>query len=480
MNQKRLANNFLALFGAQVVGQLAGLVTVAWLARALQPEAFGMVGFGVALLSYFGLFVIFGTDKLIMREIARDPATTSELLPKLIGLRIGLLVFAAAVYLGVIELIEQPGIVKTVMRIQVVGLVAAAVGLDFVYQGLQRMRIIGVRQVVSSALVLVFTVLLIRSADDVVVAAAIPHVVLLVTGLWLAWRIQRDVGGIAVAIDIKAWTGMLRRSSPMAVTAVMATVYLNIDIVMLGFMDTTEAVGLYAGAARIYAIAGIIGGLLVTTFLPSLSAAFGTRDAMQAQYREFALATLLLGLPAVVFLGGFAPDVVRLLLGDGFLDASTALVLLMIAGGLNYVNQIGGATLLAWNREQSQMYAQGSGAISNVLLNLILIPRYGIVGAAAATIASETIVMVLQIARARSLFGVTPFKPLCAVLAATASALLAVYAVQYFAGGALAFEAAFARLAVCAALFTIVYGAIVWASGLADPRRLWRLFAHRG
>lgn len=480
MNQKKLANNFLALFGAQVIGQLAGLVTVAWLARALQPEAFGMVGFGVALLSYFGLFVVFGTDKLIMRDIARDPAATPTLLPKLIGLRIGLLVLAAAIYLGVIEMIDQPDIVKTVMRVQVIGLIAAAIGLDFVYQGLQRMRIIGVRQIASSALVLVLTVLLVGSSDDVVIAAAVPHVALLLTGLWLAWRIRQDVGGIAVSVDVAAWSGMLRRASPMAVTAVMATVYLNIDIVMLGFMETPEAVGLYAGAARIYAIAGIIGGLLVTTFLPSLSAAFGARDAMQAHYREFAMATLLLGLPAVVFLGGFAPDVVRLLLGDGFLDASTALVLLMIAGALNYVNQIGGATLLAWNREQSQMYAQGSGAVSNVILNLILIPRYGILGAAAATIASEAIVMVLQTIRARSLFGVTPFKPLFAVMIASGAALLAVMAAQHFAGGILKFDGAAAQIAVNALLFGSAYGAIVWATGLADPRRLWRMIASRG
>tara|TARA_R110000787_G_scaffold61837_2_gene139893 strand:- start:142 stop:1581 length:1440 start_codon:yes stop_codon:yes gene_type:complete len=475
MNSRRLAGNFLALFGAQVVAQLAGLVTVAWLARALQPEAFGIVGFGAALLSYFGLAVVFGTDRLIMREIARDAAATATLLPRLIGLRIALLVVAAALYLLVIELIDQPGPVKTVMRVQVLGLAAAAISLDFVYQGLQRMSVIGWRQVLSSVLVLGLSVAFVRSADDVVAAAAIPHAALLLTGIWLAWRVQRDTGAVSVSVDLSAWGDLLRRASPMAVTAVMATVYLNIDVVMLGFMDSQTAVGLYAGAGRIYAIAGVIGSLLVATFLPSLAAAFGASDDMRRQYRDFALAMLLLGVPVVAVVGGFAPAVIAVLLGEGFAGASTALVLLMAAAGLNYANQIGGAALISWNREKTLMYSQGSGAVSNVALNLILIPRYGLLGAAAATIASEAIVLAIQMARTRALFGVTPLRPMLQVWTAAGAALLVVWAAGRLSGGGLGFDSAALQLAVNGGLFCALYASILWASGVADPRRLWRL-----
>lgn len=479
MTQKTPAGNFIALFAAQIVAQLAGLVTTAWLARALQPEAFGIVGFGAAVLSYFGLFVVFGTDKLVMREIARDPEAAARELPRLVGLRIALLLVAAAAYLTVVELIGQPDLVKTVMRIQALGLVASAISLDFVYQGLQRMRVIAVRQAASSVLALTLTVLLVRSEASVLIAAAIPNAVLILTGAWLAWRVQKTTGALAVSIDIPAWRAMLRRALPMAVTAAMAAIYLNIDIIMLGFMDTQRTVGLYSGAGRLYAISVVVGGLLVAAFLPSLAATFGDGDGMRTRFREFAFAMLYLGMPLVAAMGVFSPAAVRLLLGDGFAAAAPAVSLLMVAAGLNYANQMASATLLSWYRETAQMYAQGIGAGLNVGLNLVLIPRYGMIGAAAATVASEAAVFAIQTLRLWTGFRITLFRPLLQTASVAVAAILAVWGLGRLSGG-LDFASPVLHLTVNGGLFAVFYVGFLWASGIADPRRIGTLFAaHR-
>ena len=473
MTQHTLARNFFALFGAQAVAQIAGLFTTALLARALQPEAFGIVGFGAALLSYFGLFVVFGTDKLVMREIARDPESASHRLSRLVGLRIVLLGLAAAAYLLVIELIDQPALVKNVMRVQVLGLVASAISLDFVYQGLQRMRIIGLRQAISSALVLVLTAALVDTPGDILFAAAIPHAVLIVTGAWLAWRARADVGGFAIAVDLPAWGALMRRAAPMAITAVMATVYLNIDIVMLGFLDSQRAVGLYAGAGRLYAIVCVVGGLLVAAFLPTLATLYGRSEAMRAQYRTFALTMLFVGLPAAAIVAGFAPAAIRLLLGVAFADAATVLVILMAAAALNYANQVGTATLLSWNRERAQMYVQVAGAVLNVGLNVVLIPVYGLIGAAVATVASEAAVCIALNVRTGALFGVTVWRPLIALGCAAIAALGAVRGIDWLSGGLLSFDSALLELAVNAGLVGALYVLIAWRAGIVDPRQVW-------
>ncbi|MEX2453081.1 MAG: oligosaccharide flippase family protein [Rhodospirillaceae bacterium] len=472
MADSRTLHNFIALFGAQAVAMAAGLVTTAWLARALQPEAFGIVGFGSALLSYFAIFILFGTDRNGKRDIARDPASIRTVLPRILGLRMALLLAGAAAFLLVVEALDQPDRVKTVMRLQTLGLVATAAGLDFVFQGLQRMRMIGFRQAASSVLVLVAALLLVRAPGDLYIAAVVPHAALLLTALWMAWRIGRETGGLAVGVDPPAWWAVMRRAAPMAVTAATATVYLTADILMLGFLDTAHAVGLYVGAARIYAIAGIVSGLLVAVFLPSLSALFGNAEGMRREYRGFASTMLFLGLPIVATAGCFAGPVIRILLGDGFLGAQAALAVLMAAAGVGILNQIGCAALLSWNGEKRQMYAQGAGAALNVLLNLLLIPAFGIVGAAAASVASELLVAALVVSACAVRYGVTPLRPLFGLGACAAAAFGSVLTLDALGGGLLTFASPLATLAAGGGLACVVYAGLAWTAGLADPRRI--------
>ena len=479
VNGSRIARNFLALSAAQGVAMLTGLFTTAWLARALQPEAFGVVGFGAAFLSYFLIVVVFGTDRLAMREMARDPDGIPGLLPRLIGLRIALLFAAALAYFLVIEVIDQPDRVKNVMRIQALGLAAAAMSLDFVYQALERMHVIGLRQAASSVLVLAATLALIDGPEDVLIAAAIPHAVLICTAVWLGFRIQRDTKAIAVSFDFRAWGSLLRRSFPMAVILAMATVYLTIDILMLGFMDTAHAVGLYTGAARIYAIVGVLGGLLVAVFLPALSAAFGTADRMQAVYREFAFFMLFLALPAVAAAGCFPSELVRVVLGEGFLAVAVTLSVLMGAAGINLLNQINAASLLSWNREKAQMYTQGAGAALNVALNLVLIPHYGILGAAAASVVSELVACTVMVGLIGRGYAAALLRPVLGLGLCAGFAFGAVLAADALTGGALTPTSSAAGFAIKAGIACLLYGGAAWMTGLVDPARMWRLALRR-
>lgn len=478
MAGSRTVQNFVALFGAQAFGMATGLISTAWLARALQPEAFGIVGFGAALLSYVSILVVFGTDRVGMRDIAREPGSLRTVVSRIVGLRFVLLALGAAIFLGVVEAIDQPDRVKNVMRLQTLGLVAAAASLDFVYQAIQRMRIIGLRQAASSLLVLVATLLLIRTPDDLYIAAVIPHAALICTAIWMGWRLASDTGGFGVAVEPGEWLRITRMSAPLAVTAATTTVYLTADILMLGFFETAHVVGLYVGAVRVYTIAGIVAGLLVTVFLPSLTSLFGDRARMASEYGAFARSMIFVGLPIVAVGGCFAGPVIAILLGAAFAEAETALVVLMLASGINMVNQIGCAALISWNGETRQMYLQGGGAVLNVLLNLILIPMFGMVGAAAASVLSELAVAILLIGTCLARYGVSPLRPLAG---------LGLCAVVAF-GGVLALNAASSALEFSSPVLTLIVGASVACLGYAllalatrqiDPARLRAAVARR-
>ena len=99
----RILDNFLALFAAQSVAVMAGLVSTAFLARTLEPAAYGILGFGTAVISYFGLLTVLGTDFYAMREIARDPDRARPLVAQILGLRLVLVALASILFLLVLS-----------------------------------------------------------------------------------------------------------------------------------------------------------------------------------------------------------------------------------------------------------------------------------------------------------------------------------------------------------------------------------------
>ena len=103
-----------------------GFVSTAWLARMLGPEAYGILGFGTAFVSYFALAVVFGTDLYGTREIASSPEKMPALLSRILGARLILLLLVGVIYIGVISGIDRPRDVIIVMFIQILGLLSAA------------------------------------------------------------------------------------------------------------------------------------------------------------------------------------------------------------------------------------------------------------------------------------------------------------------------------------------------------------------
>ena len=175
----------------------AGFVSTAWLAHMLGPEAYGIIGFGAAFVSYFALVVVFGTDHFGTREIASEPEKTEALVSRILGARLVLLLVVGVAYLGVISAIDRPRDVSIVMAIQLLGLLSAAATVDFLFQGKQQMGPIALRQ---GAAALAAVLLLVGGPDDVFAAAAIPFTAMLISALALSWFAHRRVAPLRVSL----------------------------------------------------------------------------------------------------------------------------------------------------------------------------------------------------------------------------------------------------------------------------------------
>jgi O-antigen/teichoic acid export membrane protein len=418
----RILDNISALAIAQIVAMAAGFFSTAWVARLLGPEGYGIIGFGVAFTSFFGLMVVLGTDYYGSREIAQNPDKAQALAAKIIGLRFVLATVTLTIYFTIIYFIDRSQPVKIVMIIQAIGTVFIVIAIDFIFEGRQRMRAVAVRLGGTSVLSLVCILLFVRGSEDVYIAAAIPVLATAIGTIWLFGLAHKEIVPLRISFNRSALTTVFKDCAPIAIAGFMGALFLNIDIVMLGFLRSEAETGLYTGMARLYILVFALGNLVTVAFRPAIAAAFPDSGAMVRQYGANMTIVVLFGFPIVAGVIAFPGEIVELSFGAGFAAAADALVILQIAGMFGYIGIAAVAALIAWHDQLAQMWCHAAVAVLNIVLNIFLIPKYGIEGAAWATLIAQLVMLLSLTGRLQLKFSVGVWRPVlilipCAALA---------------------------------------------------------------
>lgn len=400
---------------------LSGIGSTVWLARHLGPESFGLLGFGVALLTYFFVLSNLGTDTLATRDIARDRTTVADVTSRTLGLRLFLATIAYVLFAGLVLLIRDDPQSRMVLLTQGTALFAMAITVEFMYQGIERMGVNALRQVVQAVLILIGAMLLVKSSEDVGVAAFLTPATALITAIGLLLFTRREFPDIRIAFVIRQWPARLRSASPFALTTLMHSVLLSFDVVMIGFLLDDAAVGLYAVALKLALLVMIPAGMLSSAWYPVLARSFGNPFDMQREGDTYARFIFAFGVPAAAIGAVFAPWAVTGLFGSQYIEAGAIASLLMVVTGLMHLHFALGSVLPAWNRERAHAGTYVLGAIVNVAANLILIPQYGGFGAAVASLISYAVITLAAAILYRQTAEALPWR---ALIAATVAVIL--------------------------------------------------------
>jgi len=388
--------NVSALAAGQMIAMALGFVTHAILARAVGPADYGVLGFAVAVMSYFGIAASLGTDTWATREIASRRSDVRRIAETILSLRLLLSALSIAGVVIFLAIWRPDTLVVQIVLIQAASLIVAALTLDFSFQGLERLDAVARRQVLSAIIALAGIAALVGLGHGIVAASAMLQMAALISALVMFWEFSRSAGiprlGSAALAE---WRRILREATPLAITVVVVNVYLYIDIVMLGFLRPGTEVGHYVAATRVLTIGLIVASILRTAILPVLSRLQSSPTERHAVGSHHARIVATAG--GLAAMGGFvlAPEILEIIFGAEFREAASALRILMI--GLLFMSavEVFHTQLVAWRLQTQQMWIMIAGAIFNIVLNLFLIPRHGIEGAAAATLVSTILILCL-------------------------------------------------------------------------------------
>jgi len=390
-----IMKNVISLGSGEFIAKVLGFATTIYLGRMLGSAGFGIIGFTTAVLAYLTLLVNPGLDTIGIRSIAAEPERAPRTVSAILTARTILLLPAALLFLIILLLSSFPAEVRSVYLAFGLLLLLQPLTLDFYFVGTERMGIVAARKSVQAALYLAAIVLLVSGPSDLVI---VPLVLVLASLLSLVLQpvfLREPILRFDRA-TFQAVPDVLRAALLVGSSQLLILLYLQIDLVMCGYLLPAEQVGFYTAAQRIIAAVTLLPLILLQAWMPELSRA---SDAQQRRdvLRRFARVMIVPGI--VIAAGGafFAPTVLSIVFGNSYLDGSTALRILFLSAGFVFVNMALANPLLAWKRDREYLFIVLSGAVLNLALNAMLIPMAGIAGAAWATAAAEALVLLLAL-----------------------------------------------------------------------------------
>jgi len=377
---------------AEIVGKLASLVLFAVLARAVGTSGLGTFVFALAWAAISVEPVGLGVDRYLLRRIAKQRDVLGDYLFNALGLKIARALPLIAASMVLIHVLDHGSQTRQAVYVLTFASLLESVTrtLVSVFNAFERGGLIATAIVVQriSAATLGIAAL---AAGLGVVAVCVAYLIGVMLRLALALRqLRRHIGVPAPAFPRETRAELRSRSAPFAVQDIFQLVLGKVDVVLLSFMASDSAVGIYGAAYRLFEATTF----LTTSMVGAFSAQYtylgrDTSPTVRAVYRRSLKLSLTALVPCAVAFAVLAIPLCRLFFGAGFTDAAEPLRILAPVVVLYGPVVLSTSLIVSRRSPMAIVPAIGGIAALNVALNLALIPAYEYTGAAVAMLVSE-------------------------------------------------------------------------------------------
>jgi O-antigen/teichoic acid export membrane protein len=438
--RQTVAKNTFWLFVSEGIGRVLKMVLVIYAARILGTEGWGLFSYVLSLGSLLMIFSDIGLSGLITREIAQKKEGYKTFIATALFIKSCLLLISTALIVWIAPSISHIPLANHLFPLIALTLCIDAVR-DFILSintAFEKME----RDMITKStmhLILVAVGIGLLNVYPIPESVGVAYVIGSTVGCVIAYfTVRRDLRGLFNRIDTSSIGMVLATTWPFALITLISTIMANTDIYLLSIWRNASDIGLYASAQRIQQFIFIIPVMIATAVFPLLSRLANTDTARFTAIFE-RIATLIMTLALPIAIGGvlLAQQLVALIFGNAFSGAVPILQLLLITLIASFPLILFSNSIFAYNKQRNIATAYFSGVIANIILNIVLIPRFGAVGSAVATLISTTIVTCFIWIRLRSIihFNIVP-KLWRAAIAVSAMAgcmvLLIHYAIPLF------------------------------------------------
>jgi O-antigen/teichoic acid export membrane protein len=376
--------------------------------RALGPSQYGDFVLVISVVGLAGLLSEFGLPKLAVREISRDTGARDDIVGTVTVTRLALSVLSIVVVQVVLFAFQASAAVRIAALVagaQFVGEALLSVVVVF-HVALRQQHEAFVRLAANVVKLTVVLVLVAHGAGLVPLVGATTAQVLIAAAL--AWVIARRRYAVRLRWDRSRVTSMLKASLPVGPAMLIGVLYLKLDALMVWWFGSRGDVGVYGAAYQPVEYLFLASAVVVQVLFPLLARAHGDPATFTRVYRRGTDLLLVVVLPVSIVLAFCAQPLVDAAFRSEYHDAAAPLAILAIALVFMTINVWQGLVLLAAGRQRANLAYLSLAVAVNVVLDVVLVQRFGPAGAALGTLGSAAFLVACSTFAVARLAGATP------------------------------------------------------------------------
>jgi len=400
----RVLRNSSVMVAQQILVNLITIFVIGYIARKLGATDYGVFTLAFTYVSIFKIFTGMGLRSIAVREVARAKSQGSVIASQIAGLRLLLSVAATAAALAILLLMGYPldTRIAVFLALPTLALEVIATAAKDVFQAFEQMEYIAVVDLAVRLATAAGSVAILLAGGglySVVAAYSLGSFIAAGMGLIICRRRFFPLSAIWAATE---WGPQLRAGLPFALIGLLSSLYINIDVLLLSKLTDSAAVGMYNAAMHLVYRATFLADALATAAFPALAASYDNdRGRAELVLRKLTFLALLLGIPAAVAGTVGAPLIIRLIFGPEYQPAIPVFRAGVWVVPLMFLTVLLNYALGAIHRQHQVAVISGLCLVTNVGLNLFMIPQFREMGAAVSTVITELVALIMFVTLAR-------------------------------------------------------------------------------
>ena len=411
--KKKMASKFMIntswLLFEQIFRMALSLIVTSLMARYLGTENFGLINYSLAYIIIFTTITNLGIDSIIVNEIIKQRGRTGEIIGTTIYLRLASSIISIfLIYFIISYLNANETIIIWITIIQSFSLLFVVFDtIKYWFQSNLESKYIVISKSVAFTIVSTWRLILIyleKSIYYFAVATTIEAIV--ITIFMIVFYVKFK--GPKLIFSIQIMKQLVSKSYQFFIASLLIMIYTQIDKIMLGQITDVTTVGIYTAAFMIASLWVFIPLALIESARPIIMASKGqSEDLYIKKYKQLYCSIIWISIGASIVITFLSKPIILIIYGNQFIESVSVLIILIWSRIFSLIGSTRAIWLTVENLGKFQIVFVGIGALTNVILNLILIPRYGAIGAAYSIFIAEIVsafLAVLLFKKTRPLF----------------------------------------------------------------------------
>ena len=382
----------------RIVQSVLNLIITMLTARYLGPSNFGTINYAASIVAFFTPIVHLGFTSILVRELISEPKAEGEILGTSLLSCIGT-ALCGMVGMFAFTMVANHGETETIIVCILYSfvLLADALGLlTYWFQAHLLSKYTSIVSLIVYIIVSAYKVFLLITGKNVYWYAVSNVIDYALIGI-LQFVVYKHLGGSRLTFSHARFKDLFRKGKYYIISGLMIAVFAQTDRIMLKLMISAEATGLYSAAVACAGMTGFIFSAIIDSAAPSIfSSVKVSQEEFENNVRCLYSVIIYCALIQNVVITVFAKPIILIIYGKQYLAAVPALQVIVWYTTFSYIGVVRNRWLLAKERQYLIPRIDISGALANVVLNLILIPQFGIIGAAVASLVTQMLANVVM------------------------------------------------------------------------------------